>query len=107
MRTLVGLAVWIFQAFSVAASVLGVVGLLLRVLGDACRRLVPGGPADTRVRRTMALGASAWRIVWGMLVETSRTAAIGLAAGLAVAAGLMRLFSSSTAILPTSVAVLS
>jgi hypothetical protein len=48
----------------------------------------------------MALGASAWRIVWGMLVETSRTAAMGLAAGLAVAAGLMRLFSSSNAILP-------
>ena len=48
----------------------------------------------------MALGASAWRIVWGMLVETSRTASIGLAAGLAVAAGLMRLFSSSNAILP-------
>src|ERR1044071_9236229 len=23
----------------------------LRVLGDACRRLVPGGPANTRIRR--------------------------------------------------------
>jgi ABC-type antimicrobial peptide transport system permease subunit len=48
----------------------------------------------------MALGASAWQIVWGMLLETSRTASIGLAAGLAVAAGLIRLASGSVAILP-------
>jgi ABC-type antimicrobial peptide transport system permease subunit len=48
----------------------------------------------------MALGASAWRIVWGMLVETSRTASIGLAAGLVVAAGLVRLLRASAAILP-------
>ncbi|MNC99297.1 hypothetical protein D3C83_175440 [compost metagenome] len=32
-----------------------------------------------------------------MLVETSRTASIGLAAGLAVAAGLIRLFSGAVA----------
>jgi ABC-type antimicrobial peptide transport system permease subunit len=35
-----------------------------------------------------------------MLIETFRTASIGVAAGLAVAAGLIRLFSSSNAILP-------
>lgn len=34
-----------------------------------------------------------------MLVETSRIAAIGLAAGLAAAAGLLRLFSASVPIL--------
>jgi ABC-type antimicrobial peptide transport system permease subunit len=45
----------------------------------------------------MALGATAWRIVRGMLVETSRTASIGLVAGLAMAAGLVRLFSGAVA----------
>jgi predicted permease len=100
MRTLVGLALWIFQAFSVAASLLGVVGLLFAYSGThaVVSFLVVQRTREFGVR--MALGASAWRIVWGMLVETSRTAAIGLAAGLAVAAGLMRLFSSSNAILP-------
>jgi macrolide transport system ATP-binding/permease protein len=100
MRTLIGLALWIFQAFSVAASLLGVVGLLFAYSGThaVVSFLVVQRTREFGVR--MALGASAWRIVWGMLVETSRTAAIGLAAGLAVAAGLMRLFSSSNAILP-------
>jgi ABC-type antimicrobial peptide transport system permease subunit len=48
----------------------------------------------------MALGASAWRIVWGMLGETSRTASIGLAAGLLAAAGLIGLIRGSVSILP-------
>jgi predicted permease len=100
MRTLVGLAVWIFQAFSVAASLLGVVGLLFAYSGThaVVSFLVAQRTREFGVR--MALGASAWRIVWGMLVETSRTAVIGLAAGLAVAAGLAHLFSSSNAIAP-------
>jgi ABC-type antimicrobial peptide transport system permease subunit len=90
-----------FQAFSVAASILGVVGLLFAYSGThaVVSFLVVQRTREFGVR--MALGASTWRIAWGMLVETSRTAAIGLAAGLAVAAGLMRLFSSSSnAILP-------
>jgi ABC-type antimicrobial peptide transport system permease subunit len=84
----------------VAASLLGVVGLLFAYSGTQAvvSFLVVQRTREFGVR--MALGASAWRIVWGMLVETSRTAAMGLAAGLAVAAGLMRLFSSSNAILP-------
>ena len=101
MRTLVGFALWIFQAFSVAASLLGVVGLLFAYSGThaVVSFLVVQRTREFGVR--MALGATAWRIVRGMLIETSRTAAIGLAAGLAVAAGLVRLFSSSNAILPT------
>jgi ABC-type antimicrobial peptide transport system permease subunit len=47
----------------------------------------------------MALGASAWQIVWGMLIQTSRTGLIGLAVGLAVAAGVVRLLTASAAIL--------
>jgi ABC-type antimicrobial peptide transport system permease subunit len=95
MRTLVGLAVWIFQAFSVAASLLSLVGLLFAYSGThaVVSFLVAQRRREFGVR--MALGASAWRIVWGMLVETSRTASIGVAAGLAVAAGLIRLFSSA------------
>jgi ABC-type antimicrobial peptide transport system permease subunit len=100
MRTFVGLALWIFQAFSVAASLLGVVGLLFAYSGThaVVSFLVVQRTREFGVR--MALGASAWRIVWGTLVETSRTAVIGLAAGLAAAAGLTRLFSSSNAIVP-------
>ena len=97
---MLALAVWIFRAFSVAASLLGVVGLLFAYSGThaVVSFLVAQRTREFGVR--MALGASAWRIVRGMLVETSRTASIGLAAGLAVAAGLIRLFSASAAILP-------
>jgi predicted permease len=100
MRTLVGGAAWAFQAFSVAASLLGIIGLLFAYSGThaVVSFLVAQRTREFGVR--MALGASAWRIVWGMLVETSRTAAIGLATGLAVAAGLIRLVSGSVAILP-------
>jgi putative ABC transport system permease protein len=100
MRTLVGLALWIFQAFSVAASLLGAVGLLFAYSGThaVVSFLVIQRTREFGVR--MALGASAWQIVWGMLVETSRTAAIGLATGLAVTAGLLRLFRSANSILP-------
>ena len=100
MRTLVGLAAWIFRAFSVAASLLGLVGLLFAYSGThaVVSFLVAQRTREFGVR--MALGASAWRIVWEMLIETSRTASIGLAAGLAAAAGLVRLARGSAAILP-------
>ena len=47
----------------------------------------------------MALGASASRIVLEMVKHTSRTALLGLAAGLAVAAGVVRLLTGSAPIL--------
>jgi len=100
MRSLVGLAAWIFQAFSVTAWLLGIVGLLFAYSGThaVVSFLVARRRREFGVR--MALGASAGQIVSGMLIETSRIASIGLAAGLAVAAGLIRLFSASIAILP-------
>jgi predicted permease len=100
MRTLVGLAVWIFQAFSVAASLLSLVGLLFAYSGThaVVSFLVARRTREFGVR--MALGASVWQIVRGMLIETSRTASIGLVAGLVVAAGLVRLLRASAAILP-------
>ena len=100
LRSLVGLAAWIFQAFSVAASLLGVVGLFFAYSGTQAvvSFLMARRRREFGVR--MALGASAGRIVSGMLIETSRITSIGLAAGLAVAAGLIRLFRASTAIMP-------
>jgi predicted permease len=100
MRTLVGGAAWIFQAFSVTASLLGVVGLLFAYSGThaVVSFLVAQRKREFGVR--MALGASGWRIIRGMLVETSRIAAIGLATGLAVVAGMMRLLSASIPFVP-------
>ena len=99
MRTLLGSAVWAFQAFSVAAWLLGLVGLLFAYSGThaVVSFLVAQRRREFGVR--MALGATAWHIVRGMLIETSRTASIGLAVGLVVAAALIRLLSASTAIL--------
>jgi hypothetical protein len=102
MRTLVGGAAWIFQAFSVAASLLGVVGLLFAYSGThaVVSFLVAQRTREFGVR--MALGASAIYDAGCM----SRTASIGLAAGLAVAAGLMRLPVAQTRSCRTSVPVL-
>jgi predicted permease len=100
MRSALGGAAWIFRAFSVAASVLGLVGLLFAYSGThaVVSFLVAQRTREFGVR--MALGATAWHIVRGMLVEMSRTASIGVAVGCLIAAGVMRLFSSSNAILP-------
>jgi predicted permease len=100
MRTLIAGATWIFRAFSVAASLLGLVGLLFAYSGThaVVSYLVAQRRREFGVR--MALGASGWRVVRGMLVETSRIAAIGLVAGLTIAAGLMRLGSGAIFIVP-------
>jgi predicted permease len=100
MRTLIAGAAWIFQAFSVVASLLGLVGLLFAYSGThaVVSYLVAQRRREFGVR--MALGASGWRVVRGMLVETSRIAAIGLVAGLTIAAGLMRLGRGAIFIVP-------
>jgi predicted permease len=97
IRTLAGGAAWMFQASSVVVSLLGVIGLLFAYSGThaVVSFLVAQRTREFGVR--MALGATAWRIVRGMLVETSRTASIGLVVGLAMAAGLVRLFSGAVA----------
>ena len=91
--------VWLFRAFFVTASLLGVVGLVFAYSGT---HAVVSFLVAQRIREfgiRMALGASASRIVWEMLKQTSRTALIGLAAGLAVAAGLVRAIVGSAPIL--------
>jgi len=98
--TLVGAAAWIFQAFSVAASVLAVVGLIFAYSGThaVVSFLLAQRRREFGVR--MALGASTSRIGWGMLAETTRIGAIGVAVGLGIAAGFLRLFGGSIAIVP-------
>jgi predicted permease len=100
MLTLLGLAVWVFQAFSVTASLLGFVGLLFAYSGThaVVSFLVAQRKREFGVR--MALGASAGHIVRGMMVETSRIAAVGIAAGLAIAIGLLRVLGGSNPIVP-------
>jgi ABC-type antimicrobial peptide transport system permease subunit len=102
MKTLIGVAAWALGAFSTTAWVLGVVGLLFAYTGThaVVSFMVAQRTREFGVR--MALGASAWQIVQGLLTQLSRTATIGLAAGLLVAAGVMRLFSRANALLPDS-----
>ena len=99
MQSIVDEVAWGFRAFSVTASLLGVVGLVFAYSGThaVVSFLVAQRTREFGIR--MALGASASRIVWEMLKQTSRTALIGLAAGLAVAAGLVRLLTASAPIL--------
>ena len=91
--------VWLFRAFFVTASLLGVVGLVFAYSGT---HAVVSFLAAQRIREfgiRMALGASASQIVLEMVKHTSRTALVGLAAGLAVAAGVVRLLTASAPIL--------
>ena len=99
LRANVAELAWGFRGFSLVISVLGVVGLLFAYSGThaVVSFLMAQRKREFGVR--MALGASAWQIVWGMLIQTSRTGLIGLAVGLAVAAGLVRLLTASAAIL--------
>ncbi len=100
MLTMMGMMAWIFQAFSVAASFLGVVGLLLAFSGTyaVVAFLMTQRTREFGIR--MALGATVRNIVSGMMGETLRIALLGLGAGLAVAAGLVRLFSGTIPIIP-------
>jgi len=100
MRSLLGGAVWIFQAFSVGASLLGVVALLFAYSGThaVVSFLVAQRRREFGVR--MALGASTGQIVSGMMLETGRVAAVGVVAGVAIVFGFVRLLAGSNPIVP-------
>ena len=101
IREVVGFIAWTFQAFSAAASLLGIVGLLLAFSGTYA---VVAFIVTQRTREfglRMALGATVRQIISGMLSETLRTASIGMAAGLAIALGLARAFSATIPIVPS------
>src|SRR5262249_25333931 len=100
MRTFIGGIVWTFQAFSAAASFLGIVGLLLAFSGTyaVVAFLVMQRTREFGIRR--ALGATATRIVFGILAETLRTALLGIGAGVMIAAALALLFAVTIPIIP-------
>ena len=101
LQGLLGLMTWVFEAFSVTASLLGAVGLVLAFSGTyaVVAFLVTARRREFGIR--MALGATVRQIVSGMLGDTFRTAAIGLGAGLAMSMSLVRLFSGTVPIIPS------
>ncbi|HLG59160.1 MAG TPA: ABC transporter permease [Vicinamibacterales bacterium] len=100
LREAVGAVTWMFQAFSAAASFLGVVGLLLAFSGTyaVVSFLVTQRTREFGIR--MALGATVRQIVSGLLGDTLRTASIGLSGGLAIAFALARTFNANTGMMP-------
>jgi predicted permease len=101
IRSIVGGVAWLFQAVSGAASLLGAIGLLFAFSGTyaVVAFLVTQRTREFGVR--MAVGATVRQIILGMLVETLRTASIGLAAGLALAVGLSSTLSGLVPIVPS------
>ena len=97
---MVGIFAWVFQAFSVTASVLGVIGLLLAFSGtySVVAFLVAQRTPEFGIR--MALGASVRQIIRGMMGETLRVALVGLGAGLAVALAVVRTMSGAIEAIP-------
>jgi ABC-type antimicrobial peptide transport system permease subunit len=100
MRAFLGVFAWIFQAFSAAASFLSVVGLLLAFSGTygVVAFLVMQRTREFGIR--IALGATAGQIVSGILGETLPTAALGIGAGLVMAAGLAQVISGTIPFIP-------
>jgi predicted permease len=100
LRELLGIQAGAFSVISGAASLLGVIGLVLAFSGTyaVVAFLVAQRTREFGIR--MAIGATLNQIVTGMLRETLRTAAIGLGAGLAVALALVRTFSGTIPIVP-------
>ena len=100
MRELLGFQVWAFEAFSVTASLLGIIGLVLAFSGTyaVVAFLLAQRTREFGIR--MAIGATVRQIVGGMMAETMRTASIGLGAGLVVAFALARVFGGVVPIIP-------
>jgi hypothetical protein len=100
LQQMVGLQVWGFRAFSAAALVPSLVGLLLAFTGTY------GVIAFLATQRTrefgirMALGASALRIVSSMVGEAIRIAMAGAAIGLLLAFAFARASTAALEIVP-------
>jgi predicted permease len=100
LRDLLGIFAWVFSAFSVTASLLGAIGLLLAFSGTyaVVAYLVALRTPEFGIR--MALGATVRGIVSGMMGETLRIAAIGLGVGLVVAFALLRALGAAIETIP-------
>ena len=99
LRANVAELAWGFSGISLVITVLGVVGLLFAYSGTHAVVSFVMAQRKREFGVRMALGASARHIVLGMLVQTSRAGLIGLAVGVAVAVGLLRLLTSVAAFL--------
>jgi MacB-like periplasmic core domain/FtsX-like permease family len=100
MRDMVGVQAWGFSVLGAVATLLAAIGLLLAFSGTYA---VVGFVAAQRTRELgirMALGATAQRIVGGMLAEALRTGAVGAAAGLVIAAVLVRASGAAIEMMP-------
>jgi ABC-type antimicrobial peptide transport system permease subunit len=97
---LLGGQAWVFRAFSVTASILGVIGLLLAFSGTyaVVAFLVTQRTREFGIR--MALGASVRQLVEGLMGETLRTAGMGLAGGGVIAFALNRLAAGTLLVAP-------
>jgi len=97
---LLGVQAWAFDAFSVAASLLGVIGLFLAFSGTyaVVAFLLAQRTREFGIR--MAIGATVRQIVAGMLSETMRTASIGIGVGLVVVFALARAFGGVIPLVP-------
>ena len=100
LREMLGIFAWVFSAFSVTASLLGAIGLLLAFSGTyaVVAYLVALRTPEFGIR--MALGATVRGIVSGMMGETLKIAMIGLGAGLGVAFALIRAVGAAIETIP-------
>jgi ABC-type lipoprotein release transport system permease subunit len=100
LREQLGVFAWVFSAFSVTASLLGAIGLLLAFSGTyaVVAYLVALRTPEFGIR--MALGATVRGIVTGMMGETMRVAAIGLGGGLVVAFALVQALGAAIEAMP-------
>ena len=100
LMSMMGMLAWVFQAFSVGAALLGVLGLLLAFSGPyaVVAFLMAQRTREFGIR--MALGATVQGIVTAMIGETLQVALVGLGAGLALAALVSRYLSGPVPFIP-------
>jgi predicted permease len=100
MQQMLGIQFWALRAFSAAAALLGILGLVLSFSGTyaVVAFLVAQRTREFGVR--MALGASVQRLVAGIVGETLRVAAVGVVGGLILAGLLARGFNAAIEMMP-------
>jgi predicted permease len=100
MEQMLGLQFWALRAFSTAAALLATLGLILSFSGTYS---VVAFVVTQRMREfgiRMALGATAQRIVVGVVGNALRVATVGVAGGLIVAVLLARVFDAAIEMMP-------
>lgn len=100
IRDLAGLQVWAVGSFSTAASIPGIVGLLLAFTGTYGVVAFVAAQRRREFGVRMALGATPAGIVRGMVADALRTGAIGAASGALIAVALSRAASSALEFIP-------